>query len=92
MADIFGCTIVTVRVPDASPFGSAILTGVGTGVIPNFDAAIPKGKRVGNIYQPNRDNAAIYEDLFELYQNTYTSLLDPFEELAAIDRKHELKK
>lgn len=90
MADIFGRKLVTVTAPDASPFGSAILAGVGVGMFSSFDEVAQRTSKPERVYEPTAALAPMYMDLFALYEQTYQSLLPSFDELARIQAKHGL--
>ncbi len=90
MADVFGRKLVTINAPEASPFGNAILAGVGVGMFSSFDEVAQRADHVDKSYEPNAGLAPMYMDMFGLYEQTYQSLLGSFEELARIQSKHGL--
>ena len=90
MADVFARKLVTVRAPEASPFGSAVLAGVGVGLFDSFDEVARRAGQAEQTYEPDAGLAPMYMDMFALYEQTYESLLPSFDELARIQAKHEL--
>jgi xylulokinase len=84
MADVTNRKILTVKVPEASPFGDAILAGVGTGVFSSFEEVAEKHIRVNKIYEPIDKNHDLYEKLFEIYEEIYRSTLGCFDKLAHV--------
>jgi sugar (pentulose or hexulose) kinase len=90
MADVFGRKLVTVTAPEASPFGSAILAGVGVGMFSSFDEVARRAGQAERTYEPDGDLAPMYTDMFALYEQTYESLLPSFDKLSQIQAKHGL--
>jgi xylulokinase len=90
MADVFGRKLVTVNAPEASPFGNAVLAGVGTGMFSSFEEVAQRADQIDKVYEPNTDLSQMYMDMFGLYEQTYQSLLSSFDELAKIQSKHGL--
>jgi len=91
MADVFGRKLVTVTAPEASPFGNAILAGVGVGMFSSFEDVARRADHVDRVYEPTADLAPMYMEMFGLYEQTYQSLLPCFDELARIQAKHGLQ-
>lgn len=73
-ADVTGKPI---RVPDsdmATCLGAAILAGVGTGLYPDFQAAVEKTVHFRREYQPDPERHALYQRWFPLYRELYSQL------------------
>ena len=83
MADIIGKPFQIPGSMDVAPLGSAIAAGVGTGVIPSFDAAVEKSQ-ISRNHQPDTSKKEYYDRMYALYLKLYKSVESCYDELAAI--------
>jgi len=90
LADVTNVKIKTVNAPEASPFGDAILAGVGVGIFKDFKEAADKAIKVENIFKPNSSNHQIYEELFGLYEEIYQSSMGCYSKASEIQSKFNL--
>ncbi|MBC8387404.1 MAG: hypothetical protein H8E13_05065 [Actinobacteria bacterium] len=90
LADVTNIKIKTVNAPEASPFGDSILAGVGVGMFKDFEEVAKKAIKVEKVYNPDNRNHQMYEELFEIYQDIYQSLLDCFDKISAVHSKFKL--
>jgi len=90
LADVTNIPFKTVIAPEASPFGDAILAGVGSGLFNSLDEVIEDAIKVDKIFTPNEKNHAIYKELFELYLSIYQSSIKNYDKLLEIIEKHSL--
>jgi xylulokinase len=90
LADVSNTIFKTVIAPEASPFGDAILAGVGSGLFKSFDDVAENAVRVDRVFIPNEKNHRMYEDLFGLYKEIYQSLIKSYDKLSDIRVKHGL--
>ena len=81
LADVTNRKILTVSAPEASPFGDAVLAGVGTGIFASFEEVAEKYITREKEYFPNPENHALYDKLFDIYQKIYSSTKTLFTEL-----------
>ena len=90
MADVTGRRIVTVTAPEASPFGDAVIAGVGTGIFKSLEAAAERAIRIDRVYEPNEKNHALYQELFKIYEEVYDALYEKFDRLAAVKERYNI--
>lgn len=71
-ADIFGMPAERPHTFEASGLGAAINCFVGLGVHSNYEVAIEKMTRVGEVFQPNQATVVLYDRLYkEVYCKMY---------------------
>jgi xylulokinase len=90
MADVTGRKIVTVNAPEASPFGDAMLAGVGAGLFSDLEEVADIAISTDRIYNPNDYNHRLYEKFFSIYEEVYDTLLDSFTKLAATKEEFDI--
>lgn len=74
-ADIFGIPAERPHTYETSGLGAAIDVAVGLGIYPDFNSAIQKMTRVGQVFEPNPDAVKTYDRLYkEVYLNMYKQL------------------
>ncbi|MDR1077120.1 MAG: hypothetical protein LBL55_00345 [Propionibacteriaceae bacterium] len=74
IADVMNCRIQTLEVSDASIIGVAILAAVGAGLVPDTKQGVKQMVRITDSIDPIPANVAIYDQLFEIYRDTYYAL------------------
>jgi xylulokinase len=84
-ADIYGTSVQTLKVPDATVLGAAILSGVGAGVFKSIEEGADRMVMVDRTYEPQRQNVAVYANLYDTYCKMYDALdkSGTFEAIAA---------
>jgi len=84
-ADIFGMPASRPHVYEASGLGAAIDAAVGIGLHPNFETAVAEMTHVGDTFDPDPKNRAIYDGLYhEVYLKMYKRLRPLYEKIRAI--------
>ncbi|MEJ2718839.1 MAG: FGGY-family carbohydrate kinase, partial [Deltaproteobacteria bacterium] len=84
-ADIFNLPLVRGTTHESSGLGAAVVTSVGVGIHPSFDAAIEKMVRYETVFEPNSVNVPLYARLYErVYQKMYDSLAPLYREIREI--------
>lgn len=73
-ADITQREIIVPSSDTATALGAAILAGVGVGVYKDFEDAVAKTVSVKRVHKPNVDNAAVYQDNYQIYLDLYDNL------------------
>lgn len=73
-ADIYQLPCETLVVKDAAALGAAICAGAGIGIFSSIAEGAEKMVKVNKRYEPNKENAKKYEELYRLYCNTYHAL------------------
>ncbi len=76
-ADILQKPIYLTRDPESCALGAAMAASIAAGVYPDFDAAAQSMVAIDRVVEPNRENAAVYDDLFGRYVQTYHALNSP---------------
>ncbi len=84
LADLYRCTVKTVRQDEGPALGVAILAGVGCGIYPGVEEACDRLISEKNSTEPVAADAEVYERYHALYQKLYRSLKDDYKELAAL--------
>lgn len=84
-ADIFGLPTARPHVYETSGLGAAIDAAVGLGLHPDFSSAVSAMTRVGEECQPNPQNQAIYNALYQqVYMKMYQRLQPLYEQIREI--------
>ncbi len=84
-ADVFGLPTSRPHVYEASGLGAAIDAAVGLGLHPDFETAVKEMTRLGETFEPNRENQEIYDGLYRrVYQKMYGRLRPLYEEIQKI--------
>lgn len=84
-ADIMGMPAVRPHVFETSGLGAAIDIAVGLDLHPNFDTAVSKMTRTGDVFLPNPDNVKTYDQLFNrVYKQMYGRLMPLYKDIQEI--------
>jgi xylulokinase len=83
ITDVFNVPTVLVERRTGAPFGDAILAGVATGVLPNFDVSKQWAHYVARM-EPDPQRHARYMEYFALYRRLYRNVKDDFQALARL--------
>lgn len=78
LADVAGVPLTLTTVPDAVSLGSAICGAVGAGLFEDLQAAGQAMVKTGTTIEPNIANKAVYDEGYDLYQETYQALAPLF--------------
>ena len=74
-ADVFGLPAERPHTYETSGLGAAIDAAVGLGLHPDFDTAVANMTRVGDVFHPNKETRALYQQLYsEVYLKMYPQL------------------
>ncbi len=74
-ADVFGLPAERPHTYETSGLGAAIDAAVGVGLHPDFETAVAKMTRVGDVFYPQPETRALYERLYsEVYLKMYPQL------------------
>lgn len=84
LADLYQCTVKTVKQQEGPALGVAILAGVGCGLYPGVEEACGRMIQEKNSTEPNQEHAKVYRCYHALYQKLYASLKENYKELAAL--------
>jgi sugar (pentulose or hexulose) kinase len=84
-ADIFGLPTARPHTYEASGLGAAIDAAVGLGLHPDFETAVKEMTRLGEVFEPNPANRAVYDGLYNrVYKQMYQRLKPLYEEIRDI--------
>lgn len=84
LADLYGCSVKTVRQTEGPALGVAILAGVGCGVFSSVEAACEELISEDRCTGPVEERREQYEKYHELYRELYTDLKDSYKKLAGL--------
>jgi sugar (pentulose or hexulose) kinase len=84
-ADVFGMPASRPHVYDASGLGAAIDAAIGAGIHPDFATAVAEMTHVGETFDPDPKNRAIYDGLYhEVYLKMYRRLQPMYQKIRSI--------
>lgn len=83
-ADVLGLPILLPRTSVGAPFGDAVLVGQGVGLYPDVQQALREMIHLEARYEPNPQNQALYQELYQLFRDIYEHVRNDFDRLAAI--------
>jgi len=84
LADIYGIKACKLNyLEEATSMGAAVIAGVGTGVLKDFNE-IHKFIQVEEVIDPNFENYKKYEPIKTVFNNSYDALLSIYEQLAKL--------
>ena len=84
-ADVLGLPLVTVKTPEQSATGAAMLAGIGAGIFSSFDDACRQTVVYGERVEPIAENIRRYEEYYQFYTSLYPSLKTRFSEVAVLE-------
>ncbi len=83
-ADVLGLPLLLPRTSVGSPFGAAILAGMGTGAFPDVRKSLLEMIRLDRRFEPNQANHEKYTRIYQVFREIYRHLKDDFDRAAAI--------
>jgi len=88
-ADIYGATVQTLKIGDATVLGAAILGGVGAGIFGSVAEGARAMARVDRSYEPDAKNAAYYAEQYGVWLSVYEGLSGSgaFGRIAALQKR-----
>jgi xylulokinase len=83
MADVYGCPVKSLNfLEEATSMGAAVIGGVAAGLFKDFEV-IDRFIRVEHTATPDPGNRSHYLKLMPIFEKSYRSLVEVYEELAA---------
>ncbi|MBQ4526789.1 MAG: carbohydrate kinase [Clostridia bacterium] len=73
-ADILSRPVASLESKEAGTAGTCMMTGVALGIYKDLYEAKEKFVKIKKIYEPNPENASLYEKLYNAYKNIYNSI------------------
>jgi sugar (pentulose or hexulose) kinase len=88
-ADIYNRPVDTLKTKDAAVLGAAICAGAGVGLFKDIREGVSAMVAVDQTYEPNPQNAALYDELYAVYCQAYEGLAGTgvFDSLARIQER-----
>jgi sugar (pentulose or hexulose) kinase len=84
-ADIFNLPMLKGRTHETSGLGAAIVTAVGLGCHPSFEAAVKRMVQVQKVFEPDPQHVALYRQLYHrVYQKIFNALSPLYAEIQEI--------
>jgi xylulokinase len=83
-ADVLGMPVRLPRAAVGSPFGSAILAGMGTGVFPDVRKSLSEMVHLDRRFEPDLANHERYTQYYSVFRDIYEHLKSDFDHAAAI--------
>ena len=83
-ADVLGMPLQLPRAGVGSPFGSAILAGMGTGAFPVVQKSLSEMVHLDRRFEPSYANHEKYTQIYRVYRDIYEHLKSDFDHAAAI--------
>lgn len=84
-ANIFNLPTARAKIYETSGLGAAIDCAVGLGLYPDFNSAVKAMTAVGQVFEPEPENVALYEALFQrVYKKMYKYLKPLYEAIKDI--------
>jgi xylulokinase len=83
-ADVLGRPLLLPDASVGSPFGAAVLAGMGVGVFPDIRKSLSEMVHLERRFEPNQANHERYMQSYQVYRNIYEHLKGDFDQLANI--------
>jgi xylulokinase len=83
-ADVLGLPVLLPHTSVGSPFGAAILAGMGAGVFPDVRKSLLEMVRLDRRFEPNPANHEMYTRIYRVYRDIYEHLKGDFDGAASI--------
>jgi len=75
-ADICRVPLRVPQVTEAACLGAALLAGAAAGIYPDLAAAVAQTVHHQRRIEPQADEVAAYDELYQLYRQAYPALMD----------------
>ena len=83
-ADVLGLPLLLPRTSAGSPFGAAILAGMGAGAFPDVRKALLEMVKLDRRFEPIQANREKYSRIYQVFRDIYAHLKDDFDRAAAV--------
>jgi xylulokinase len=84
-ADVTGLPVSLTNTIETTALGAGILALTGSGLLDSLSEAVSLTTHVVETREPNPENHKLYEEYYQLYRDTYFSLLPVFERAAHVN-------
>ena len=85
-ADVLGLPVLLPHTSVGSPYGAAILAGMGAGAFPDVRKSLVQMVRLDRCFEPNMADHDRYTQIYQVFRNIYDHLKGDFDRAAAIAR------
>lgn len=75
-ADIYGVPVETVKTPECTALGAAIMGAIGVGIFKDVEEACAEMVEVAGRWEPIPENVAVYNDMYKIFRDSYDALAD----------------
>jgi len=83
-ADVLGMPVLLPRTAVGSPFGAAILAGMGAGAFPDVRKSLVEMVRIERCFEPNPAHREKYTQIYQVFRSIYDHLKGDFDRAAAL--------
>jgi xylulokinase len=83
-ADVLGLPLLLPRTTAGSPFGAAILAGMGVGAFPDIRQSLVEMVHLDRRFEPNQANHETYSQTYRVFRDIYEHIKGDFDRAAAI--------
>jgi xylulokinase len=83
-ADVLGRTILLPESAVGAAYGSALLAGVGVGLLPSSGEAFSHRVRIREHFEPDSENHRRYSDLYAVFRDSYENLKTCFDQTSRL--------
>jgi xylulokinase len=83
-ADVLGIPLLLPRISVGSPFGAAVLAGMGAGVFPEIRKSLTEMVKLERRFEPDMANHERYMKSYKVFRDIYEHLKVDFDHLANI--------
>ena len=83
-ADVLGRPLLLPHTSVGSPFGSAVLAGMGVGVFPDIRKSLLEMVQLDRRFEPNQTNHERYMQSYQVFRDIYEHLKGDFDHLASV--------
>lgn len=83
-ADLYQCSVSTIKADQGGALGAAILAGVGAGVYKDLEEACKKLISKKSMNEPIMKNSSEYQNYYQLYKELYITLFHSYKKLSAL--------
>jgi len=83
-ADVLGLPLLLPRTSVGSPFGAAVLAGMGAGIFPDVRKSLAEIVQLDRRFEPNPANHETYTRLYQVFRDVYEHLKGDFDHLASV--------
>lgn len=75
VSDVLNIPVHVPQVKEATALGAAILAGKGVGIYTDIEETMKKVVKIEKTYYPNKENAKVYQDLYDKWRKVYAAQL-----------------